>query len=125
MGGDSALLGCSLPGLPACTQKLPGLGEPGPIRFLALKTSPPDSTATHSDPQLHLPPAPNRTTEAMSAPSLAPYILKRPWLTKWVKPLAQWYGNAAGYRQLGLRYGRLPHRPIRSGSIPCRIGSMR
>lgn len=44
----------------------------------------------------------------MSAPSLAPYILKRPWLQKWVQPLAKWYVNAAGYRQLGLRYD--PHR---------------
>ncbi|KAG9190749.1 hypothetical protein G6011_08837 [Alternaria panax] len=41
----------------------------------------------------------------MSAPSLAPYIMKRPWLQKWMKPLANWYCNAAGYRQLGLRYG--------------------
>ena len=41
----------------------------------------------------------------MSAPSLGPFIAKRPWLQKWVKPLANWYVNAAGYRQLGLRYG--------------------
>jgi hypothetical protein len=41
----------------------------------------------------------------MSAPSLAPYIMKRPWLQKWMKPLSNWYCNAAGYRQLGLRYG--------------------
>ncbi|KAE8822320.1 hypothetical protein PTNB73_09517 [Pyrenophora teres f. teres] len=41
----------------------------------------------------------------MSAPSLAPYIMKRPWLQRWVKPLSNWYCNAAGYRQLGLRYG--------------------
>ncbi|KAH9876088.1 hypothetical protein J1614_003967 [Plenodomus biglobosus] len=39
----------------------------------------------------------------MSAPSLAPYIVKRPWLKKWITPLANWYANAAGYRQLGLR----------------------
>ncbi|EDU47236.1 ubiquinol-cytochrome c reductase complex a protein [Pyrenophora tritici-repentis] len=39
----------------------------------------------------------------MSAPSLAPYIMKRPWLQRWVKPLSNWYCNAAGYRQLGLR----------------------
>ncbi|KAF2013759.1 hypothetical protein BU24DRAFT_442710 [Aaosphaeria arxii CBS 175.79] len=39
----------------------------------------------------------------MSAPSLAPFILKRPWLQKFVSPLAKWYVNAAGYRQLGLR----------------------
>lgn len=40
----------------------------------------------------------------MSAPSLAPYIMKRPWLLKWMKPLSNWYCNAAGYRQLGLKY---------------------
>ncbi|KAI1092661.1 14 kDa subunit of cytochrome bd ubiquinol oxidase [Rostrohypoxylon terebratum] len=36
-------------------------------------------------------------------PSLAPFILKRPWLTKMLTPLASWYTNAAGYRKLGLR----------------------
>ena len=39
----------------------------------------------------------------MSAPSLAPYILARPWLKRWVMPIAKWYANAAGYRRLGLR----------------------
>ncbi|OAL48684.1 14 kDa subunit of cytochrome bd ubiquinol oxidase [Pyrenochaeta sp. DS3sAY3a] len=39
----------------------------------------------------------------MSAPSLAPYIAKRPWLHKMLKPLASAYCNAAGYKQLGLR----------------------
>ncbi|KAF2467119.1 uncharacterized protein BDR25DRAFT_305896 [Lindgomyces ingoldianus] len=39
----------------------------------------------------------------MSVPSLAPFIAKRKWLQAWVKPLATWYTNAAGYRQLGLR----------------------
>ncbi|TVY19111.1 Cytochrome b-c1 complex subunit 7 [Lachnellula arida] len=39
----------------------------------------------------------------MSAPSLANAILKRPWLTKLVKPIAAWYADAAGYRKLGLR----------------------
>ncbi|KAF2002716.1 14 kDa subunit of cytochrome bd ubiquinol oxidase [Amniculicola lignicola CBS 123094] len=39
----------------------------------------------------------------MSAPSLAPFIARRPWLRKWVQPLSNWYCNAAGYRQLGLR----------------------
>ncbi|KAK6375971.1 Cytochrome b-c1 complex subunit 7, mitochondrial [Exophiala oligosperma] len=39
----------------------------------------------------------------MSAPSLAPYILKRPWLKRWMMPLANWYADAAGYRRLGLR----------------------
>ncbi|KAF2742433.1 hypothetical protein M011DRAFT_490631 [Sporormia fimetaria CBS 119925] len=39
----------------------------------------------------------------MSAPSFAPAILKRQWLSKWFAPFAKWYVNAAGYRQLGLR----------------------
>ncbi|RMZ81044.1 hypothetical protein DV738_g2484, partial [Chaetothyriales sp. CBS 135597] len=39
----------------------------------------------------------------MSAPSLAPYILKRPWLKRWMVPLANWYADAAGYRKLGLK----------------------
>jgi len=40
----------------------------------------------------------------MSAPSFAPYILKRPWLKRWMMPIAEWYVGAAGYRKLGLRY---------------------
>ncbi|KAE9377855.1 14 kDa subunit of cytochrome bd ubiquinol oxidase [Stipitochalara longipes BDJ] len=39
----------------------------------------------------------------MSQPSLASYIVKRPWLKRWMTPLANWYANAAGYRKLGLR----------------------
>ncbi|KAI1420408.1 cytochrome b-c1 complex subunit 7 [Xylaria sp. FL1777] len=39
----------------------------------------------------------------MSYPSLAPFVLKRPWLRNLLTPLAGWYANAAGYRQLGLR----------------------
>jgi hypothetical protein len=39
----------------------------------------------------------------MSAPSLTNYIVKRPWLKRWMMPLAQWYTDAAGYRKLGLR----------------------
>ncbi|KAI1763977.1 putative ubiquinol--cytochrome-c reductase [Hypoxylon sp. FL1150] len=40
---------------------------------------------------------------ASSYPTLAPFILKRPWLANMLKPVANWYSNAAGYRQLGLR----------------------
>lgn len=43
----------------------------------------------------------------MSAPSLAPFIAKRAWLKRWMMPLSNWYCNAAGYRQLGLRYAAL------------------
>ncbi|KAG6133173.1 Cytochrome b-c1 complex subunit 7 [Claviceps purpurea] len=39
--------------------------------------------------------------------SLAPFILRRPWLTKLFTPAALWYANAAGYRKLGLRYDDL------------------
>ncbi|RHZ54093.1 ubiquinol--cytochrome-c reductase subunit 7 [Aspergillus thermomutatus] len=43
----------------------------------------------------------------MSAPSLTNYIVKRPWLKRWMMPLAQWYTDAAGYRRLGLRFDDL------------------
>ncbi|PHH77342.1 hypothetical protein CDD80_713 [Ophiocordyceps camponoti-rufipedis] len=43
----------------------------------------------------------------MSAVSLGPFILQRPWLHKMIMPLANWYANAAGYRKLGLRYDDL------------------
>ncbi|TKA22188.1 hypothetical protein B0A50_08354 [Salinomyces thailandicus] len=39
----------------------------------------------------------------MSYPSLAPYIQKRPWLMRWMRPLSEWYFDNAGYRKLGLR----------------------
>ncbi|KAL8795695.1 MAG: hypothetical protein Q9195_001933 [Heterodermia aff. obscurata] len=39
----------------------------------------------------------------MSAPSFTRFIIKRPWLKRWMDPLAEWYCNAAGYRKLGLR----------------------
>ncbi|KAJ5081547.1 Ubiquinol-cytochrome c reductase complex 14 kDa protein [Penicillium alfredii] len=43
----------------------------------------------------------------MSAPSLTSYIVKRPWLKRWMTPLAQWYTDAAGYRRLGLKFDDL------------------
>ncbi|KAK4549764.1 hypothetical protein LTR36_005065 [Oleoguttula mirabilis] len=39
----------------------------------------------------------------MSYPTLAPYITKRPWLMRWMRPLSEWYFDNAGYRKLGLR----------------------
>ncbi|RAL16482.1 ubiquinol--cytochrome-c reductase subunit 7 [Aspergillus homomorphus CBS 101889] len=39
----------------------------------------------------------------MSAPSLTSFIVKRPWLKRWMTPIAEWYTDAAGYRRLGLR----------------------
>ncbi|KAM3460820.1 hypothetical protein NHJ6243_005616 [Beauveria neobassiana] len=39
--------------------------------------------------------------------SLAPFVLRRPWLTKMLMPAASWYANAAGYRKLGLRFDDL------------------
>lgn len=40
----------------------------------------------------------------MSYVTLAPFVKARPWLANALKPIANWYANAAGYRQLGLRY---------------------
>ncbi|KAH6641760.1 cytochrome b-c1 complex subunit 7 [Chaetomium tenue] len=37
------------------------------------------------------------------APSFYNAVSKRPWLANMLKPLAGWYANAAGYRQLGLK----------------------
>ncbi|CAL3971282.1 hypothetical protein PZA11_007811 [Diplocarpon coronariae] len=39
----------------------------------------------------------------MSQPSFANFVVKRPWLNRLLKPMANWYCNAAGYRKLGLR----------------------
>lgn len=53
------------------------------------------------------PPLPLPATAAKAAPtmvSLAPFVLKRPWLVKALTPAANWYAGASGYRQLGLRY---------------------
>ncbi|KAJ5081962.1 hypothetical protein N7532_007597 [Penicillium argentinense] len=43
----------------------------------------------------------------MSAPSITNYIVKRPWLKRWMTPLANWYTDAAGYRRLGLKFDDL------------------
>jgi hypothetical protein len=40
----------------------------------------------------------------MSQPSLAKFVMKRPGLHRLLAPVAEWYKNAAGYRQLGLKY---------------------
>ena len=45
----------------------------------------------------------------MSYPSLAPAIIKRPWLMRWMKPLSEWYCDKSGYRKLGLRYIYIRH----------------
>lgn len=47
----------------------------------------------------------------MSYVTLGPYVAKRPWLFKILKPVSEWYTNAAGYRQLGLLYVLRSHRP--------------
>ena len=44
-----------------------------------------------------------------SAPSfyklnpLTKFIIKRPWLSRWMRPLSNWYTNQMGHRQLGLK----------------------
>merc|ERR1712130_879315 len=53
-------------------------------------------------------------TAKMSYPSLAPYIMKRPWLMRWMRPLSEWYFDNAGYRKLGLRADDLVFRMRRA-----------
>ncbi|RMZ08529.1 hypothetical protein D0864_01718 [Hortaea werneckii] len=53
----------------------------------------------------------------MSYPSLAPYIMKRPWLMRWMRPLSEWYFDNAGYRKLGLR-GEGPERNAEDSADP-------
>ncbi|KAF2399167.1 ubiquinol-cytochrome c reductase subunit 7 [Trichodelitschia bisporula] len=45
----------------------------------------------------------------MSQPSLTNFIVKRPWLKAWMRPLAGWYADLSGYRKLGLRADDLLH----------------
>ena len=40
-------------------------------------------------------------------PSLAPYVRSSRTLSKWFKPLANWYANLSGYRRVGLVYDDL------------------
>ncbi|EJF65629.1 ubiquinol-cytochrome-c reductase complex subunit 6 [Dichomitus squalens] len=40
-------------------------------------------------------------------PSLAPAIRRNRGIYAWVKPIADWYANAAGYRKVGLKYDDL------------------
>jgi ubiquinol-cytochrome c reductase subunit 7 len=44
--------------------------------------------------------------------SLAPFIVKRPWLHKLMMPISKWYVNASGYRKMGLRFVHPPTRAI-------------
>ncbi|KKY19977.1 putative ubiquinol-cytochrome c reductase complex 14 kda protein [Phaeomoniella chlamydospora] len=43
----------------------------------------------------------------MSGPNLVKFVRARPWLERAITPFANWYCNAAGYRQMGLRYDDL------------------
>ena len=42
-------------------------------------------------------------TMPVPALSLIDAVVARPWLARLLKPVANWYVNAAGYRQMGLR----------------------
>jgi ubiquinol-cytochrome c reductase subunit 7 len=44
-------------------------------------------------------------------PSLAPYVRSSRTLSKWLKPIANWYANLAGYRRMGLLYDDLRTSP--------------
>jgi ubiquinol-cytochrome c reductase subunit 7 len=39
--------------------------------------------------------------------SLAPYVRSSRTLSRWIKPVATWYANLAGYRHLGFKYDDL------------------
>lgn len=39
--------------------------------------------------------------------SLAPYINSSRTLSRWVKPIATWYSDVAGYRKYGFKYDDL------------------
>ena len=45
-------------------------------------------------------------------PSLAPYVRSSRTLSKWLKPVANWYANLSGYRRVGLVYDDLRAYPI-------------
>ncbi|KAI1173154.1 ubiquinol-cytochrome C reductase complex 14kD subunit-domain-containing protein [Nemania sp. FL0916] len=62
-------------------------------------------TAQLSSHHQHQPTIKQYRSPAMA--SLAPFIMKRPWLHNMLMPVANWYCNAAGYRQLGLRFDDL------------------
>ncbi|KAN0105449.1 Cytochrome b-c1 complex subunit 7 [Russula decolorans] len=40
-------------------------------------------------------------------PSFAPYVRSSRTLSKWLKPIANWYANLSGYRRVGLVYDDL------------------
>lgn len=40
----------------------------------------------------------------MGVSPLTKFILRRPWLHSWMKPLSSWYATRMGYRQLGLKF---------------------
>lgn len=39
--------------------------------------------------------------------SFGPQILASPRLSRWIKPIANWYVGVSGYRKVGLRYDDL------------------
>lgn len=60
-------------------------------------------TKHRNTPAKPSPPSPSQQQQPTMV-SLAPFVLKRPWLVKALTPAANWYAGASGYRQLGLRY---------------------
>lgn len=61
------------------------------------------------------------TPAIMSQPSITNFIVKRPWLKRWMTPLANWYTDAAGYRKLGLRYDNTDSHDMHCPYLPSRI----
>lgn len=59
----------------------------------------PATTTTPPEPR----PARSRPSKMPISP-LTTFIIKRPWLSRWMIPLSKWYATKMGYRQLGLKY---------------------
>jgi hypothetical protein len=84
----------------SCSAKLPFLQKDLPPSFEAsCRTS--LQTALHRQPFCSCAFQQDDTDATMSGASLAPYVLRRPWLKRWMTPLASWYADASGYRRLG------------------------
>ena len=50
--------------------------------------------------------------------SFAPYVRSSRTLSKWLKPVANWYANLSGYRRVGLLYDDLSAYPSIPSSLP-------
>jgi Ubiquinol-cytochrome C reductase complex 14kD subunit len=47
--------------------------------------------------------------------SFAPYVRSSRYIYNWIKPIATWYANLAGYRKMGFKYDDLREHPLSHG----------